>query len=70
MKILRNRLQCLHCDTIIESRDASAEPVWCSCGAVGVSGGLEALKRHSSCTGDYKDLSKWEYDNPDYVEFM
>ncbi len=70
MKIEINRIMCKRCNTIIESKDENAHPVWCKCQQVGVAGGLKKLRRYSPNWDDYKELSKFSYDNPDYVELM
>ena len=44
MKILSNKIQCKYCNDIIESKHVH-EYKKCSCGKVGVDGGLGYLKR-------------------------
>jgi hypothetical protein len=55
-KITRNAVRCKRCGDVIESRTVH-ELVMCSCGACGVDGGLEYLRR----LGDpeaYEELSE------------
>ena len=57
-KIIRNRIRCVHCGDIIESKSVH-DYVTCSCGACAVDGGLEYLRR----TGDFdyfEELSEFE----------
>ena len=44
MEIISNKIQCKHCNDLIESRHVH-EYKKCSCGKVAVDGGLEYLKR-------------------------
>ena len=58
MSILENKIMCLKCNTVIESKTVH-DFKWCKCGAVAVDGGKEYLKR----TGEpksIKELSHWE----------
>lgn len=43
-KIIRNRIKCLRCGDIIESK-STHNFVWCSCGSCAVDGGTSYLKR-------------------------
>lgn len=43
-KIIRNRIKCLKCGTIIESKSRH-DFVWCPCGSCAVDGGTSYLKR-------------------------
>ena len=43
-KIIRNRIKCLKCGDIIESKHRH-DFVWCSCGSCAVDGGTLYLKR-------------------------
>ncbi len=44
MSILENKIMCLKCNTVIESKTVH-DFKWCKCGAVAVDGGKEYLKR-------------------------
>lgn len=48
--VLRNRAKCLACAEIIESTDDD-EVIWCSCGNLGVSGGLDYIHRVQRAKG-------------------
>lgn len=61
MKLLRNRLQCLKCEDIIESKHRH-DFKFCKCGACFVDGGLDYIRRGGDITF-IKDLSEWEEDN-------
>ena len=54
-KILHNRVKCLFCKDIIESKHRH-DFVTCSCGRVSVDGGKDYLRR-SGCIEDWFDLS-------------
>lgn len=56
-KILFNRIQCKQCKEIIESNSVH-ECIFCKCGAVGVDGGKEYLRRIGSIE-DIEELSVW-----------
>lgn len=56
MKILKNCIQCKKCKDVIESVDVH-DFVICSCGACGVDGGLEYLKRMVDNKDCYVELS-------------
>ena len=69
---LQNKVRCQLCNEVIESLTED-DFVWCSCGNIAVSGGLKWLKRNGAdyaALDKYDELSKYEYDNPDSVEFM
>ena len=58
MKIGSNKVKCLVCGDIIESKSRH-DFKWCSCGNIAVDGGREYLRR----VGDlqkYEDLSEYE----------
>jgi len=57
-KITRNTVRCKTCCDVIESR-ATNECVMCSCGACGVDGGLELLRRLGS-EDACEELSEFE----------
>lgn len=69
-KLTRNRIQCLHCDDIIESKHVH-EFVWCKCQTVAVDGGLDYAKRcFRNSPEDFLDLSEWkevEVEEGDYI---
>lgn len=57
LKIKANKVQCLACKDIIESKHRH-DFVWCSCGSIAVDGGTAYLKR----TGKlhlYRDMSEY-----------
>ncbi len=54
-KILRNRIKCRLCGEVLESRTGD-ELILCSCGACGVDGGQEYLRR-VGYEKDYEELS-------------
>lgn len=56
--ILRNAVQCLKCDDIIESHHVH-DFKYCSCGNIAVDGGREYLRRLGNA-GNYVDLSEFE----------
>ena len=58
-RIIRNQVKCKRCGDIIESR-STHEYVTCSCGAVGVDGGHEYLKRTFVDEDCYEELSLFE----------
>jgi hypothetical protein len=43
-KLIRNRIKCLRCGDIIESKHRH-DFVWCKCGSVAVDGGLDYWRR-------------------------
>ena len=45
MKIVKNRARCRVCHKIVESLSKEDAMVYCSCGAIAVYGGKEALMR-------------------------
>lgn len=55
-KILINKVQCIHCDDIIESTHRHDFKM-CKCGKIGVDGGKEYLRRIGK-PEDAKELSK------------
>lgn len=57
-KIIRNRIRCVHCGDIIESKSVH-DYVPCSCGACAVDGGCEYLRRTGSIS-DFEELSEIE----------
>lgn len=60
--ITRNRVKCKKCCDIIESKHR-CDYVLCSCGAIGVDGGLDYLRR----TGNSKDIEELsEHDSSHY----
>lgn len=65
-KLKHNRIQCLHCDDVIESVHVH-DFKWCECGRVAVDGGLDYAKRCFVEVGDYIDLSEW-WDKEDLVK--
>jgi len=56
MKILKNKIKCLACEDIIESKHVHDFKA-CTCGNVAVDGGKDYLRRLGK---DYEDLSKTE----------
>ena len=57
-KITENKVMCLNCKGIVESKDDSIET--CSCGRVKISGGFMSLKRFELTEGvDYTELSQF-----------
>lgn len=63
-KIIKNKIMCLNCMDIIESKHVH-DFKWCSCGAVAVDGGKEYLRRCSKdfdgSTVPFKDMSILEH---------
>ena len=57
MKILKNRIRCLKCGDIIESKSVH-DFVTCSCGACSVDGGHDYLRRCSETEDCYEELSE------------
>ena len=57
-KLTRNAVRCLRCGDIIESKTPH-EWVRCSCGAVGVDGGLN-YRRRTGFESDMEELSEFE----------
>lgn len=55
-KIITNKIQCIYCKDIIESKD-NYDLKRCSCGKVAIDGGKEYLKRIGN-TSDYIELSE------------
>ena len=55
-KIIANKVHCLKCGDIIESRSRH-DFVTCSCGAVSVDGGLDYLRRSFESEDCFEDLS-------------
>ena len=60
-KIIRNAIQCKHCGDTIESVNVH-DYVTCSCGACGVDGGYDYLRRSfkTSPEDDFIDLREYE----------
>lgn len=52
MKIVKNRARCRVCNNIIESITKEEAMKYCSCGAIAVYGGKEALMR----IGHHRDI--------------
>ncbi len=63
-KIIRNAIQCKHCGDTIESVNVH-DYVTCSCGACGVDGGHDYLRRSfkTSPEDDFIDLSEYDDNN-------
>ena len=59
MTIKQNKIQCTHCNDIIESTHVH-DFKYCSCKKVAVDGGKEYLRRLYHTMTDYLELSKWE----------
>lgn len=62
MKLKRNRIRCLHCSDIIESKSTNDFKL-CKCGAVGIDGGLDYPKRifgSNPAEEHYEELAKYE----------
>lgn len=62
-KLKRNIIRCRHCDDILESK-STHHFLLCSCGLVGIDGGLDYEKRiypSNPAEKHYEELS--EYDN-------
>ena len=59
MKILKNRIRCLKCGDIIESKSVH-DFVTCSCGACSVDGGHDYLRRCIESEDCYEELSETE----------
>jgi hypothetical protein len=60
-KLTRNAVRCLRCGDVIESNTVH-EWVRCSCGAVGVDGGLH-YRRRTGFESDMEELSEFEDKN-------
>jgi hypothetical protein len=58
VKIKTNKLRCLVCGDIIESKSVH-DFVWCKCKGVAVDGGRDYLKRVGG-EGGVEDLSEYE----------
>ena len=60
-KLIRNRLKCLRCGDIIESKYRH-DFVECSCGALFVDGGLDYMRfgGEGIINDEYEDLTEWE----------
>lgn len=59
-KLIRNAIQCTHCNDVIESK-RTHEFKWCKCGTVAVDGGLSYARRcFKNSPNDFMDLSEWE----------
>ena len=56
--ILHNRIRCRLCGDLLESQTGD-DLLLCSCGACGVDGGREYLRR-VGYEEDYEELSEWE----------
>jgi len=62
-QIVHNRVRCLYCGDVIESKDYYAETE-CKCGKIKITGGLYALKRIGVREGhDYAELSKFLFND-------
>ena len=59
MKIISNKIRCIHCGDIIESKTVH-DFKWCSCERVAVDGGKDYLRRCYKEQGDYEELSEYE----------
>lgn len=57
-KLIRNRIKCLKCGDIIESKSVH-DWVQCTCGACYVDGGHDYM-RIGGNKEDWEDLSEWE----------
>ncbi len=57
-KLTRNAVRCLRCGDVIESKTVH-EWVRCSCGAVGVDGGLD-YRRRTGFESDMEELSEFD----------
>lgn len=57
-KLIRNRIKCLKCGDIIESKSRH-DWVQCTCGACYVDGGHDYM-RIGGNKEDWEDLSEWE----------
>ncbi len=58
MSIIENKIMCLRCNTIVESKTVH-DFKWCKCGKVAVDGGKDYLKRMGD-PKNIKELSHWE----------
>lgn len=61
-KIKNNKIQCIHCQDIIESV-LRCGWVACSCNKVAVEGGSCYLRRSSSSREDWVELSEYRYED-------
>ena len=57
-RIIRNRIRCIHCDDMIESRHYH-DFVMCACGNCAVDGGLEYLRRLSRERDGFEELAEF-----------
>lgn len=57
--ILRNRCQCNHCGTVIESRHVH-DFVQCTCGRIFTDGGRDYIRRGFYDPSDIIDLTEYE----------
>lgn len=64
-KIKVNKVQCKICNDIIESK-YTHDVKHCSCGRIGVDGGLDYLKRTFDNENDFIELSEYENDDEIY----
>ena len=65
-QILHNRIKCLHCGDIIESK-TRWDMVWCSCKTCAVDGGKDYLRRVGSME-DWEDLSEVKHTEEKHTE--
>lgn len=69
MKIESNKVKCLLCNQVIESKTKD-DSATCKCKNVTVRGGLAQLRRTGKDLDQYEELSKFHYDSPDDLEMM
>lgn len=55
-KIIINRVRCKRCNDVLES-NSTHDLKFCSCGAVGIDGGRDYLKRITRDIDDIEELS-------------
>ena len=72
MKVLLNKVRCRLClDEIVSTDELNL--AWCKCNNIAISGGSKVMRRHGAneqSLDEYDELSKWEYDCPNDLEFM
>lgn len=67
MKIIENKIQCMHCNDIISSEHVHDYEI-CSCGVCACDGGLQYLRRQGKKDVDYIELSIMEENNKNITD--
>lgn len=72
MKVLLNKVRCRLCLDEIVSTD-KVNLAWCKCKNIAISGGSTSLRRYGATNkalDEYDELSKWEYENSQDLDFL